>query len=107
MHPLQDHDVYKRRLDKDGKVIPDSVEKHEVCSTATVTLISVVHTWCAREGAYKEGCSTRTALAFCGTAVRRNSHQVTRVAYRGCHPSNDRNQPPGVLPFVLLCPVCA
>ena len=27
----QDHDVYKRRLDKDGKVIPDTVTKHEVC----------------------------------------------------------------------------
>ena len=26
----QDHDVYKRRLDKDGKVIPDTVTKHEV-----------------------------------------------------------------------------
>jgi len=47
MHPLQDHDVYKRRLDKDGKVIPDSVEKHEVRSTAVVALPGVVHTWCA------------------------------------------------------------
>jgi hypothetical protein len=27
---LQDHDVYKRRLDQFGSVIPDSVEKHSV-----------------------------------------------------------------------------
>ncbi|KAK9834138.1 hypothetical protein WJX81_001409 [Elliptochloris bilobata] len=30
MHLDVDHDVYKRRLDKDGKIIPDSVTKHEV-----------------------------------------------------------------------------
>ena len=29
-HAAQDHDVYKRRLDSKGVVIPDSVEKHKV-----------------------------------------------------------------------------
>ena len=27
---MQDHDVYKRRLDQNGVVIPDSEEKHQV-----------------------------------------------------------------------------